>query len=302
MNKQNEVKISNRIKDGQAKTAWLFCSPGLALIFTFIAIPFIMAIVYSFTNKMLIPKAGRVTLFVGVQNYIKLFDSSSAMSAFGNTFFYALLVVPAIITLSTLLAILVNNQLKGVRIFRIIYFSPQVVTMTAVAVVWSFLLSPTSDGLLNSFLKIFGLAPQRWLQDPKLAMLCIALMFIWQVVGLQMIIVLGGLQYIPEELYEAAYMDGCSTFQKFIYITMPSLKHTLTYVLISNTIGSLKLFTQVYVLTNGGPRGSTTSVVYWLYQSGFVNQQVGYSSAIAVVFFVLVFIISQVQNKAFERD
>ncbi len=302
MNKQIEVKKSNRIKDGQTKTAWLFCSPALVLIFVFIAIPFIMAIVYSFTNKMLIPKTGRETIFVGAQNYIKLFGSSSAMSAFGNTFFYALLVVPAIIILSTLLAILVNKQLKGVRIFRIIYFSPQVVTMTAVAVVWSFLLSPSSDGLLNSFLKIFGIEPQRWLQDPKLAMFCIALMYIWQAVGLQMIIVLGGLQYIPEELYEAAYMDGCNTFQKFTYITVPSLKHTLVYVLISNTIGSLKLFTQVYVLTNGGPRGSTTSVVYWLYQSGFVNQQVGYSSAIAVVFFVLVFMISQVQNKVFERD
>jgi len=297
-----EVKNRNRIKDGQTKTAWLFCSPALLLVFIFIAIPFAMAIVYSFTNKMLIPKTGRATLFVGIKNYIDLLGNSSTMSAFGNTFFYALLVVPAIILISTLLAILVNKQLKGVRLFRVIYFSPQVVTMTAVAVVWSFLLSPTSDGLLNALLNNFGVEPQRWLQDPKLAMFCIALMYIWQTVGLQMIIMLGGLQYIPEEQYEAAYMDGCNAFQKFVYITVPSLKHTLVYVLISNTIGSLKLFTQVYVLTNGGPRGSTTSVVYLLYKSGFINQQVGFSSAIAVVFFVLVFVISQMQNKIFERD
>ena len=116
------------------------------------------------------------------------------------------------------------------------------------------------------------------------------------------IIVLGGLQYIPEELYEAAYLDGCNTFQKFWRITVPMLKNTLVYVLISTTINTLKLFTQVYVLTNGGPQNATTSVVYLLYKSGFINQQVGYSSAIAVVFFIIVFVISEIQNYVIGKE
>ena len=201
------------------------------------------------------------------------------------------------VLLGTLLAVFVNSKLRGVKIFRTIYFSPQVVTMTVVAVVWAFIFSSGESGLMNSVLQLFGLEPQRWLQDTQWAMFCIAVMYIWQSLGLQMLIVLGGLQYIPEELYEAAYLDGCNSFQKFWRITVPMLKNTLVYVLISTTINTLKLFTQVYVLTNGGPQNATTSVVYLLYKSGFINQQVGYSSAIAVVFFIIVAVIALIQNK-----
>lgn len=219
-----------------------------------------------------------------------------AHKAFLNTLLYAVMVVPTTILLGTLLAVFVNSKLRGVKIFRTIYFSPQVVTMTVVAVVWAFIFSSGESGLMNSVLQLFGLEPQRWLQDTQWAMFCIAVMYIWQSLGLQMLIVLGGLQYIPEELYEAAYLDGCNSFQKFWRITVPMLKNTLVYVLISTTINTLKLFTQVYVLTNGGPQNATTSVVYLLYKSGFINQQVGYSSAIAVVFFIIVFVISEIQN------
>ncbi len=286
----------------EALTGWLFSAPALIGVSIFMIVPFCMSVVFSFTNKMLVQKPGEPLHFTFFDNYIKLFTNDLAHQAFMNTLLYAVMVVPATILLGTLLAVFVNSKLRGVKIFRTIYFSPQVVTMTVVAVVWSFIFSSSESGLMNSALKLFGLEPQRWLQDTHWAMFCIAVMYIWQSLGLQMLIVLGGLQYIPEELYEAAYLDGCNSFQKFWRITVPMLKNTLVYVLISTTINTLKLFTQVYVLTNGGPQNSTTSVVYLLYKSGFINQQVGYSSAIAVVFFLIVFLISEIQNHIIGKE
>lgn len=289
-------KKSLNTRTQEALTGWLFSAPALIGVSVFMILPFCMSAIFSFTNKMLVQKPGEPLDFVFLDNYIKLFTNDLAHKAFLNTLLYAVMVVPATILLGTLLAVFVNSKLRGVKIFRTIYFSPQVVTMTVVAVVWSFIFSSGESGLMNSVLQLFGLEPQRWLQDTHWAMFCIAVMYIWQSLGLQMLIVLGGLQYIPEELYEAAYLDGCNSFQKFWRITVPMLKNTLVYVLISTTINTLKLFTQVYVLTNGGPQNATTSVVYLLYKSGFVNQQVGYSSAIAVVFFIIVFVISEIQN------
>ena len=296
LNAISKTKKNKGLQKAQARTAYLFCLPSMLFIFVFIIIPFSMSVVYSFTNRMLVPRVGRVMEFKGFDNYIKVFTNATSQRAFINTALYALMVVPVIIILGTILAVYVNKQIKGVKYFRAIYFSPQVVTMTVVAVVWSFIFSPGASGLMNSFLKVFGIPPQTWLADSNWALACIALMFIWQSLGLQMIILLGGLQYIPGELYEAALLDGCSTVQKFFYVTIPLLRNTMVYVLVSVTISTLKLFTQVYVLTNGGPRNSTTSVVYLLYKAGFLNNQLGYSSAIAVVFFLIVMVISLVQN------
>lgn len=286
----------------QTRTAWLLSAPSIISIFLFIMIPFAMSIAYSFTNRMLVQRVGKSVEFVGLQNYIRVFTNSASRTAFINTGIYALIVVPSILFFGIVLAVFVNKKMKGVKLFRAIYFSPQVVTMTVVAVVWSFIFSPGQSGLLNSFLGLFGIPAQSWLQDTKLAMLCLAIMYIWQSIGLQMLIILGGLQYIPAELYEASYLDGCSNLQRFLYITIPLLKNTLVYVLISVTISSLKLFTQVYVLTSGGPRNSTVSVVYFLYKAGFINNQIGYSSAIAVVFFLIVLGISLVQNFIIGKD
>ena len=296
-------KGNKGLQRAQARTAYVLCLPALIFIAIFIILPFSMSVIYSFTDRMLVQRAGKAVEFTGLANYIKVLTNSTSQKAFRNTAIYAVMVVPAIVVLGTVLAVYVNRQLRGVKIFRAIYFSPQVVTMTVVAVVWSFIFSPGSTGLLNSFLGLFGIKAQTWLSDPKWALACIAIMFIWQSLGLQMIIILGGLQYIPEELYEAALLDGCNSVQKFFYVTIPLLRNTMVYVLVSVTISTLKLFTQVYVLTNGGPQNATVSVVYLLYKVGFLNNQLGYSSAIAVVFFLIVMIISLIQNFLIrERD
>ena len=303
MKTTREIKTKpDGLSKGQAKAAFFFCLPAFVLAFIFIIIPFIMSVAYSFTDKQLIPKAGISTTFTGLANYIKIFTTKATLLSFKNTFIYALIVVPFTLILGTLLAVFVNKTLKGVKIFRLIYFSPQVVTMTVVAVVWSFIFSSNTNGLLNSILKLFNLEPQRWLQDSHLALLCIAIMYIWQNLGMQMLIILGGLQYISEDLYEAGELDGCSAWDKFIYITIPGLRNTLVYVLVSVVINSLKVFTQVYVLTNGGPSNATTTVVFQLYKAGFVNGQIGYSSAIAITFFILVMLISLLQNKLTKED
>ena len=146
-------------------------------------------------------------------------------------------------------------------------------------------------------LGLFGIEPQLWIKSPNQAMPSIAVMSIWQALGMQAVIVLGGLQYISPDLYEAGKVDGCNSVQEFFYITLPLLRNTITYVIVTNTISSLRLFTQVYVLTNGGPMGATNSIVFQMYKTGFNNNQVGYASAMAVVFCGAVLIISILQNK-----
>lgn len=300
--KRSGAKRRSQLSRAQAKAAWGLSAPAIIIMFLFMILPFFMSVFYSFTDRRLVLNPNKPTKFVGWSNYIKTFTNKTALQAFWNTFEYTIILVPVVLVLATLLALLVNRKAKGVTFFRMIYFSPQVVTMTVVTVIWGFFFSSTSDGLFNSILSVFGVPAQKWLQDTKLAMPSIAIMSIWQCVGMQMIIMLGGLQFIPEELYEAGTIDGANTWQQFIYITIPQLKNTLVYVFISNTIYSLKMFTQVYMLTQGGPAGSTTTLVYLMYQEGFTNNRVGYTSAMAVVFFLIVLAISLIQNKLTEGD
>jgi multiple sugar transport system permease protein len=291
-----------RIKDHQASTAWLMTFPTLIVIFTFSILPFIMAIVYSFTNKMLVSTSGNSLKFIGFDNYIQLFQDSTTYKAFLNTFIYTIVIVPLITIFALLLALLVNVKLKGITILRTIAFSPQILAMTVVAVAFAFIFSSSSTGMLNSLLKIVHIHSQTWLKDPKLALSVIIVMTLWQVVGLNMIYYMSGIQFIPTELYEAADIDGCTIWQKFINITIPLLRNTTIFVLISNTIFSLRLFTQVYVLTNGGPMNSTTSLVYLIYDAGFTGTRIGYASALSVIFFILVLIISVFQIKLMAKE
>ena len=300
--KRSGAKRRSQLSRAQAKAAWGLSAPAIIIMFLFMILPFFMSVFYSFTDRRLVLNPNKPTKFVGWSNYIKTFTNKTALQAFWNTFEYTIILVPVVLILATLLALLVNRKAKGVTFFRMIYFSPQVVTMTVVTVIWGFFFSSTSDGLFNSILGVFGIPAQKWLQDTSLAMPSIAIMSIWQCVGMQMIIMLGGLQFIPEELYEAGTIDGANTWQQFVYITIPQLKNTLVYVFISNTIYSLKMFTQVYMLTQGGPAGSTTTLVYLMYQEGFTNNRVGYTSAMAVVFFLIVLAISLIQNKLTEGD
>ncbi|NOY09608.1 MAG: sugar ABC transporter permease [Spirochaetes bacterium] len=287
-----------RQKRREVLTAWMFSAPSLILLILFLITPFIMAFIFSLTDQRLIPNLNVPTEFIGLRNYARLFSDETFYRAILNNFLFAVVVVPVQTAFALLLALLINQRLRGITVFRTIYFSPVVVTMVVVAVVWSNLFNP-GQGFINKFLKFisFGsIKPLGWLQDPVYAFPAIMLLSVWQGVGFQMIIFLAGLQDIPAELYEASRVDGANKRQRFRFITLPQLKNTTIFVVITTTILAFKLFTQVWVLTKGGPQNSTMTTIVFLYRQGFRQLRVGYASTIAIVFFVIVLIISLFQR------
>jgi multiple sugar transport system permease protein len=218
-----------------------------------------------------------------------------------NNFLFALIVVPLQSGLALLLAMLINQKdIKGINVFRTIYFSPVVTSMVVISVVWVFLYS--QDGLINQFLGVIGLGPFDWLTSPQSAMIAIIIMSVWQGVGFQMVIFLAGLQGIPDVLYEAAGIDGAGTLRKFWNVTIPQLRNTIIFVAISTTILAFRLFTQVDVMTSGGPQDATTTVVYHAVEQGFRNQRIGYGASISVVFFIIVLVIALLQRRVLQSE
>ncbi len=216
-----------------------------------------------------------------------------------NNFYFALVVVPVQTALALLLAILINQKLPYVNVFRTMYFSPVVTAMVIIAVVWSFLYNP-DFGLINEMIKFvtFGQVDgYEWLRSPKMAMPAIIIMSIWQGVGFQMIIFLAGLQDIPEDLYEASSIDGANMVQQFRFITLPMLRNTMVFVVLTTTILAFRLFDQVNVMTpDGGPDESTATMVWYAIRRGWTQNEVGYASAISVVFVAIVLLVSIIQR------
>jgi multiple sugar transport system permease protein len=209
-----------------------------------------------------------------------------------NNSFFGIVVVPVETGLALFLALLLNQKIRGIIVFRTIYFSPVVTPLAVIAVVWAFLYNP-SQGLINAFLQTisFGhLGPYTWLNDATLALPAIMFLSIWQGVGLYMIIYLAGLQNIPESLYEAARVDGAGRWQQLWHITLPQLRNTTFFVMIATTVQAFKLYTQVEVMTQGGPNNATTTVVWYMVNQSIRHLHVGYASAVAVVFFLIVLI------------
>jgi len=215
-----------------------------------------------------------------------------------NTLRFVLIIVPFQGGLALLLALLVNVNLRGKTIFRTIYFTPVVTSMAVISIVWIFILNP-NQGLLNSFLTIISngkIDPIPWLTDRRYAHISIYIVSIWQAAGFQMIIFLAGLQGIPRNLYESASIDGANQFQRFRHVTFPMLKNTIVFVVISTTILAFRVFTQIDVMTKGGPQESTMSLIYYIIQKGFREQRIGYASAVTLVFFMFVLFVSLIQK------
>jgi multiple sugar transport system permease protein len=221
-----------------------------------------------------------------------------------NTLRFVLVIVPCQGGLALILALLVNVKLKGRNVFRTIFFAPVVTSMAVIAIVWIFILNP-NQGLLNNFLARImgeGFTPVRWLTDKKYAHISIYLVSIWQSAGFQMIIFLAGLQGIPEYLYESARIDGARRAQCFRHITFPMLRNTTVFVVISTTILAFRVFTQIDVMTKGGPEESTVSLIYYVIQRGFREQRIGYASAITFIFFLFVLLVSLAQKLVLKSE
>lgn len=281
----------------EARTAWLMSSPALVLLTLFLGIPILLTFVLSFTNIRLVsptpPK------FVGLNNFVRAFaHDPSFLRSLTNTAFFAMIVVPCQSALALALAVLVNAKVKGVTVFRTMIFMPVVTSMVVVSILWSFFYE--ENGLFNSVLNTAtggAWTAIAWLNNPGTAMPAIILLSIWQAVGLHMIIWLSGLQGIDPALYEAADLDGANGWQRFRYVTWPGLHSTMVFILVTITIAALGLFVQVDVMTSGGPQDATSTLVYHAVRKGYREQDMGYGSAISLIFFVSVLVISLIQRR-----
>ena len=275
------------------RVAWLFLAPAMVILGVFFLLPVIAALLLSFTDYDLYALADIHNLrFIALNNYIELLHRPLFWSALGHTLYFVAVGVPLSMLVSLGAALLLNSPLARCKpFFRTALFAPVVTTVVAVAVVWRYLFN-TKYGLINVALGWVGIHPIDWLGDPHWAMPAIILFAVWKNFGYNMIIFLAGLQAIPVELYEAARIDGASFRQQFRHITLPMLGPTLLTVGILTVAGYFQLFAEPYVMTEGGPLESTTSVLYMMYDEGFKWWNMGSASAIAFLLFIIVFAVT----------
>lgn len=281
----------------------IMLAPAIILLITFIVVPFCMSIPLSLTNQRLI-QGPIATKFVGLRNYVQILSDPKFWQAFRNVFYFTALVLPIQCGLALILAFLMNKQHHLKKFLRATFFLPYITPMVVVTVIWSTIFQYPS-GIINSILVFITngyFVPVDWLGNISTAMPAIVFLSAWQAYGFQMVIYLAGLQNIPDEQYEAADVFGANSWQKFRYVTWPYLKNTNVLVLTITTIQALKLFTQVNILTNGGPLGSTNTIVHYSYEAGFISQKIGYSSASSLLMFVLITIIVMIQRSALKLN
>ncbi|MET0499671.1 MAG: sugar ABC transporter permease [Steroidobacteraceae bacterium] len=285
------------------KAGWWFVAPAVIVLGVFFFLPVLAALAMSLTDFDLYALSDSANLrFVGLQNYGRLLTEPLFWKALGNTLYFVALGVPLSICASLGSALLVNSKLARFRnVFRTIFFAPVVTTLVAVAVVWRYIFH-TRYGFLNYGLSELGLAPIDWMGDPHWAMPAIVILAVWKNFGYNMIILLAALQSIPEDLYEAARIDGASGWQLFRHVTLPSLAPVLMLVSILTMTGYFQLFAEPYVMTEGGPLQSTLSVLYFMYEEGFKWWSLGRASAVAFLLFVLMFAVTALQLRMGRRE
>lgn len=284
------------------RAAWCFVAPALIVIAVFFVLPVLAALAMSLTDFDIYALADIGNLrFVGLANYGRLLETPLFWQALGNTAFFVVVGVPLSMAASLAAALLLQSKLARFKgLWRTVYFAPVVTTLVAVAVIWRYLLH-TRYGLVNYGLEQVGLPSVDWLGDPAWSMPAIILFAIWKNFGYNMIIFIAALQSIPEDLYEAARIDGAGVWQQFRYVTLSMLGPTVLMVSILTMAGYFQLFAEPYVMTQGGPVQSTVSVLYFMYEEGFKWWNLGAASAVAFVLFTLMFAITLLQLAAARR-
>lgn len=274
---------------------YVFIAPQLIGLVLFSLIPLLMAFALSFTKW---DGFGQKT-FVGFSNFISQFQNADFWKAMMNTVYYMILVIPVGIFLALLLAVALN-KVRGKIIYRVFYFMPVVTSSVSVGVIWMMVLNG-DYGILNQILSYIGIKGPQWLTDTKWVMPSIAMLSIWWALGYNMVIFLAGLQGISRNYYEAAEIDGASKISQFWHITLPLLSPTTFFVTIMSIIGSFQVFDQAYVMTNGGPAKASYTLVYHIYQKGFIDYKMGESTAAAMILFVIILLITLFQTKMSKR-
>lgn len=276
---------------------WLFIAPVVVGVLAFYFVPILVSLYASFTNWDGLTPAKWVGLF----NYERLFTRDQYFKrSVVNTLFYVAGHIPLTIGLALALALLCNRQMRGVTWFRTAYFIPVVTNVVAVSLVWSYFFAPR-HGIVNWFLSLFGITGPSWLTDSQWAMPAVIIVSIWFGVGYPMVILLAGLQGIPEIYYDAAKVDGASAWTRFRHVTLPLLTPAIFFLTITQFISSFQVFGIIYVLTGGGPARATSVYIYYLYQNAFENSRMGYASAMAWVLFAVIALITLIQWKLQKR-
>lgn len=283
--------------------AWLMAFPALLGLLLFIALPFVIAVCLSFTKYKLdspLPIA-----FAGLEQFVRILSDHGFKRAFLNNTLFALVIVPLQTSAALALAMLLNRPLRGMTLFRTLFFMPVVFPMALVSVVWELIFAPGPNGLMNVFLHFLSFGawqPVDFLHNEMLALPAVMLLSLWQGVGFQMVIMLAGLQAIPQTLYEAAALDGANRWQQFRHVTLPQMRNTLIFVALVTTILAFRLFDQIWILTRGGPNNATTTVMFEAVRAVFRRQDVARGAAMSAVFFLIVLVVTVVQRFFLQQE
>lgn len=276
---------------------YLFLLPAAVVLILFFFIPFFQTIGLSFfgyDNSLYNPS------FVGLDNYKKLITSPVFYKVMANTFIYLIVAVPFLTVFPLFLAVLINQKIRGVTLYKILIYLPVIVSIVVAAIAFKWLYAQT--GILNYCVEQLGYNPIGWLTDPKYSLYSVAIVTIWKGVGYYMMIYLASLMSVPQDLYEACDIDGASFFRKHLTVTVPHLMPTIALVSTISAISAMKVFAEIYVMTKGGPLNSSKTIVYYIYERAFENLDLGYASALSVVLLVVVLAFSIINVVFFEKN
>ena len=289
-------------RDAQARTAWLFTAPVLAIILFVFVLPTVLALALSVTDYSIYALADwRNLSFVGLGNFIDLLRTPLFWRALGNTALFAVLGVPMAIGASLGAALLLNERtVRWKPLWRVLLFAPYVTSVVATAVVWRFLLN-TRYGLINWAIGLVGIPPVDWLGDPHVSIPAILLFVTWKVFGYNMIVFTAALAAVPNDLMEAARLDGAGRWTRFRHVTLPAIGPTLLLAAVMSVAGFLQIFAEPYVMTLGGPAQSTVTVLYFMFDEGFKWWNLGQASAVAFILFLLILALTAVQTRVGRR-
>ncbi len=279
-------------------STWILLSPWILSLAIFGLYPFGFSFVLSFFDySPLNPQAGR---FLGLGNYAEALRDPLFWKSLSNTLLFVFGTIPFTTAIALALALALNRAFPGRGFFRAGFFLPTVVSVVVISLVWKGLYAP--EGPLAALVTALGGTPPRWLLDPQTALPAIMAMDVWAASGYYMVIFLAGLKSIPDELYESAHLEGATAWQRFVHITMPMLRPTLLFVLIVNSVRSLQIFTEIFVMTRGGPLNSTLTSVFYLYEQAFYRFRLGYASSIAYLLFFLTLAFAVVQVRLLKLE
>ncbi|MFD8273161.1 carbohydrate ABC transporter permease [Streptomyces flaveolus] len=281
-----------------SRNGGLFVLPFLVFFGLFLVWPVVQGLWMSLTDASL---SLRGTEFIGFANYAEAFGDPDVWSSLGNTVFFTVISCVPLVLVALAMALLVHSGLAGQWVWRLAYFAPYLLPVTVVTLIWTWLYQP-DIGLGNQLLTSLGLEPVGWLSDESVAMWSVAALTVWWTVGFNFLLYLAALQSLPVTYDEAAALDGAGAWRRLWSVTLPQLRHTTVLVAILQMLASLKVFDQIYILTKGGPNGSTRPILEYVYDVGFTGYRLGYASAVSYVFFAIVIVISVVQLRFFRQE